>query len=113
MSNTIKYKGYVGSVEISEEDHTFTGKVLGLKKSLIMYEGKTLQELTEDFCGSIDDYLEYCNADGIEPEKPYKGSFNVRIGSDLHRSAAIYAMEHNQSLNSFVEDAIRQKLACM
>ena len=38
MNNTIQYRGYVGSVEFSEEDGTFYGKVLGIR-SLISYEG--------------------------------------------------------------------------
>ena len=38
MNNTIQYKGYVGSVEFSEEDGIFYGKVLGIR-SLISYEG--------------------------------------------------------------------------
>lgn len=29
MNNTIQYKGYVGSIEFSEEDKIFYGKVLG------------------------------------------------------------------------------------
>lgn len=29
MNNTIQYKGYVGSVEFSEEDGIFYGKVMG------------------------------------------------------------------------------------
>ena len=38
MNNTIQYKGYVGSVEFSEEDGIFYGKVMGIR-SLISYEG--------------------------------------------------------------------------
>lgn len=30
MNNTIQYKGYVGSVEFSEEDGIFFGKVMGI-----------------------------------------------------------------------------------
>ena len=37
MNNTIQYKGYVGSVEFSEEDSIFYGKVLGIR-SLISYD---------------------------------------------------------------------------
>ena len=37
MSNVMNYKGYTGSVEFSEEDHIFYGKVLGIR-SLISYE---------------------------------------------------------------------------
>ena len=36
MNNTIQYKGYIGSVEFSEEDGLFYGKVMGIR-SLISY----------------------------------------------------------------------------
>ena len=76
MKNTIEYKGYVGSVEFTEEDGVFFGKVQGIR-SVISYEGETAQELVADFHGAIDDYLEFCKAEGKEPERAYKGSFNV------------------------------------
>ena len=109
MKNTIEYKGYVGSVEFSEADELFFGKVQGIR-SLISYEGTTAADLIEDFHGAVDDYLALCEDTGTAPETAYKGSLNIRIGSDLHRLAAVYAMEHNQSLNSVIEDAIRDKL---
>ena len=59
MNNTIQYKGYVGSVEFSEEDGIFYGKVMGIR-SLISYEGESAKELLDDFHGAIDDYLETC-----------------------------------------------------
>ena len=57
MNNTIQYKGYVGSVEFSEEDGIFYGKVPGIR-SLISYEGETAGDLLNDFRGAVDDYLE-------------------------------------------------------
>ena len=110
MNNTIEYKGYIGSVEFSAADQVFFGKVQGIR-SLISYEGTTAAELIEDFHGAVDDYLALCQEEGIEPEVAYKGSLNIRLKPELHRSAAIYAMSHNQSLNSFIESAIREKLA--
>lgn len=109
MKNTIEYKGYVGSVEFSENDGLFFGKVLGIR-SLISYEGQNATELVEDFHGAVDDYLALCKSEGEQPETTYKGSLNVRLGPDLHRSAAIYAIAHGQSLNSFIESAVREKL---
>ena len=110
MNNTMEYKGYIGSVEFSEPDQIFYGKVQGIR-SLISYEGSNAHELLEDFHGAVDDYLALCEADGTLPETAYKGSLNVRLGPELHRSAAIYAISHNQSLNSFIESAVREKLA--
>ena len=105
MNNTMEYKGYVGSVEFSEEVALFFGKVLGVR-ALISYEGENARDLVEDFHSAVDDYLELCAAEGVEPEKAYKGSFNVRISPELHKKAAIAAMAKQISLNRFVEESI-------
>ena len=109
MNNTMEYKDYIGSVEFSEEDGLFYGKVLGIR-ALISYEGKNAKELVSDFHSAVDDYLELCKEENIEPEKAYKGSFNVRIKPEMHKKAMIYALAHNISLNSLVENAIGEKL---
>ena len=59
MNNTIAYKGYVGSVELSEEDGIFFGRVMDIR-SLISYEGENAMELINDFHGAVDDYLAAC-----------------------------------------------------
>lgn len=105
MNNTIEYKGYIGSVEFSEEDSVFHGKVQGIR-ALISYEGSTAQELIDDFHTAIDDYLELCEEENIEPEKAYKGSFNVRISPELHKKAVVYAYSQQTSLNRVMEDAL-------
>ena len=56
VGNTIQYKGYVGSVEFSEEDRIFYGKVMGVR-SLTSYEGENEKELLNDFHAAVDDYL--------------------------------------------------------
>ena len=66
----MQYKGYVGSVEFSEADGLFFGKVLGIR-ALISYEGTNAAELVADFHGAVDDYLSLCEAENSEPEKAY------------------------------------------
>ncbi len=112
MKNLMEYKGYVGSVEFSAADELFFGKVQGIR-ALISYEGTTAAELVSDFHNAVDDYLALCTGEGKEPEKAYKGSFNIRIPSDLHRKAAIYTIEHEMSLNSFIERSIEKELAAV
>ena len=73
MNNTMEYKGYVGSVEFSEEDGLFYGKVMGIR-ALISYEGSTAAELVNDFHGAVDDYLaqadgHFCNGPQYESEQ--------------------------------------------
>ena len=103
----LHYKNYTGSVEFSEEDAVFHGKVLGIK-ALISFEGDSVATITSDFHKAVDEYLSFCEAKGKHPEKPFKGSFNVRISSDLHRKLALTASSRGISLNSLVEDVIRQ-----
>lgn len=109
MNNVMEYKDYVGSVEFSESDRIFYGKVQGIR-ALISYEGTSADELIRDFHDAVDDYLNGCAADGREPEHAYKGSFNVRISPGLHKQAAVYALNHNTTLNSFVSESIRYAL---
>jgi len=110
MNNLLSYKNYNGTVEYSDEDDCLFGKVVGLK-SLISYEGSSIQELKKEFQNAIDEYLDDCKEKNIEPEQPYKGSFNVRISPALHRKIAIYAIQHGQSLNSTVEEAIEKYIS--
>lgn len=107
MNNTIKYKDYIGSVEFSEADGIFYGKVQGIR-ALISYEGENAEDLIADFHGAVDDYLAMCTEKGIEPEKAYKGSFNIRISQELHRTIASYALSKNITLNSLVENALQE-----
>ena len=110
MNNIMHYKGYVGSVEFSESDGVLFGKVQGIR-SLISYEGSTVQELLADFHGAVDDYLAICEAEGTEPEVAYKGSLNLRFKkAETHRRAFIYAYTHGQSLNSFIDECVVEKL---
>jgi len=67
----MEYKGYVGSIEFSERDDVFFGKVQGIR-SLISYEGTNASELIVDFHGAVDDYLAFCKEEGHAPETAYK-----------------------------------------
>jgi len=110
MTDMMEYKGYVGSVHYSPEDHAFFGK-LEYIRALVNYEATDVSGLETNFREAVDDYLDLCQRQGKQPEKPFKGSFNVRIPSELHRTAAIYAEEHGRSLNQVVEEALEHHLA--
>lgn len=105
----LSYKDYTGSIEYSAEDNLLYGKVLGIQ-SLISYEGETGKSLEQDFKEAISLYLDDCESEGKMPEKPFKGSFNVRIPANLHQKAALIAMESKTSLNSFIAEAIRSRV---
>lgn len=84
MHNTMKYKTYIGSVEFDEEKEMFFGSVLGIRTS-INYQGQDAGALVRDFHRAVDDYFAACAAAETEPERAYKGTFNVRVSENLHR----------------------------
>ncbi len=108
--NNLKHKGYIGSVEYSEEDNCLYGKILGLNNILISYEGNTIQELKDDFVAGVEQYLIHCKENEIIPEKSFTGVFNVRIPAEIHGKAVLTAKNNGVSLNAFVRSAIEEKL---
>lgn len=108
-TNEFQYKGYTGTVGWSEDDKYFYGKVLGITK-LISYEGHDIDELRRSFIDTIDSYLENCKRNNMIPEKPYRGSFNVRVDPKLHKLAVERAYKEEITLNKVVIDAIKAYL---
>lgn len=106
----LKYKGYSGSVDYSEEDNCLYGKVQGLRKATITYEGETVSELKADFEGAIDDYLAYCKGNDVTPEKPYSGKLNLRMTPDLHSRVAAFSLNTGITINEFINKAIVNEL---
>lgn len=105
----LRYKGYTGSVEYSEEDNCLFGKVQGIR-SLISYEGDSIESLRADFEDAIDFYLDSCRERGVAPMKPYSGRFVVRISSELHSELSQFASEHHTTVNQIVTRAISNEL---
>ena len=105
----MEYKSYVGSVHYSDADEVFHGKLEGIS-DLVTYEGTDVATLKSAFHDAIDDYLAICQENNKQPQVPFRGSFNVRVGPSLHRRAAAYASEHQKKLNSVVADALGKYL---
>ena len=110
MKDMMSYNGYYGSVHYSDEDGIFFGK-LEFVNCLVTYEGTDVSGLRKGFEESVDDYLEFCKQQTQKPEKPFKGSFNVRTGSDLHRKAVLYARNKGINLNKVVAEALEKYLS--
>lgn len=108
-NTTLSYKDYTGSVEVSLEDNCLHGKILFIV-DLITYEGSTVEELFLSFQEAVDDYIAYCEETGKPANKPYSGTFNVRVGQDIHRRAAQEAFEREISLNDYVTRCIQKNL---
>ena len=106
----LNYKGYLGTIQFSEDDNCFYGKVLGMNRTCITYEGENASELFEDFKGAIDMYLEHCQTKGKNPEQPYRDMLNVFIPSEIHIKALSYAENHGTNIDDFILDSIERRL---
>ena len=110
MSQTMQHRGYDGSVEYSAEDRLLHGKLLGIR-DMVIYDANDVDTLETNFRGAVDEYLEFCRVEGKTPDKPFKGSLNVRLRHDLHLKASRFAEEHDQKLNAVISDALEKYLA--
>jgi predicted HicB family RNase H-like nuclease len=106
MSDKIlSHKNYSGSIEVSLEDGCLHGEILFIN-DLISYESETVAGLQAAFQEAVDFYLDKCRREGLEPDKPCSGTFNVRLSPELHRNASVAAARNGQSLNDFVKDCV-------
>lgn len=109
MTNTLKYKGYTGTVEIDLNDDILFGHVLFID-DFISFEGQTIRELQESFKNTIDEYLEDCKALGLKPNKPLSGQFSIRTTPDNHKKLAEEAADADLSINDLMNKIIEDHI---
>ena len=107
MKNVLEYKGYYTRVEFDSEAFVVRGKIEGIK-DLVNFECGDLWRVEEEFHNAVDEYLEFCKEIGKEPDKEYRGTFNIRINPELHKKLVVVAMKNGDTLNATVEKAIKK-----
>ncbi len=107
--NSLTYKEYIGSVSFAAEDEIFYGKIEHIN-DLITFESDNAHGLKRAFEEAVEDYIAFCSAKGITPNKPFKGSFNVRLNPLLHKLAYQKAIEKGITLNKFIENTLEKAL---
>ena len=104
--NILEYKGYHAIIEFDVESFILRGKIEGIN-DFVNFESDDPKAIEQEFHLAVDDYLEFCQVVGKEPDKEYKGTFNIRIQPELHKKIATMAMKNGESLNTTVEKAIQ------
>ncbi len=100
------YKGYTGSVEYSDEDGCLIGDVLGIRDS-ISFEGKSIEEIREDFHNAIDSYLESCEAWGKKPDSSRERELTVQLPQNIYQSLFEMAEETGKTVSAIAVDAFK------
>jgi predicted HicB family RNase H-like nuclease len=101
------YKGYGCTVRFDDEADIFHGEVSGLR-DVVTFQGRAVDELRSAFRESVDDYLEFCESRGEEPDKPYSGRFLLRLDPSLHRRLVELSAEEGESLNNWIASQLGQ-----
>lgn len=109
MNNILEYKGYHCKIEYDAGSAVLFGKIEGIR-DLVNFESDHASSIEQEFHNAVDDYLAFCEEVGKEPDKEYKGLFNVRIAPELHKKLAVLSSKTGTSLNSIVEISIEQYL---
>ena len=108
-NDLLEYKGYHARVVYDNETKALWGEVVGIT-DYIDFQSDSLKTIEKEFKKAVDEYLSFCEEVGKEPEKEYKGSFNVRIGADLHKQLALQSLKEGKSINEYVKEAVYEKV---
>lgn len=110
MTDVLKHRGFLGSIEHDLDDGYLYGEALHTRTA-IYYEGETIPELRTSFESAVDAYIADCESRGVEPEKSCSGQFQVRVDPDLHRRVRTFASETGDSINAVVASALESFIA--
>ena len=105
----MEYRGYVAKVEFDSSIDAFVGRVINTR-DVITFEATSVRGLRKEFQTSVDDYIEFCQERGEEPDRPYSGEFRLRLDPALHRKVAITAQAEGESLNAFVARTLARRV---
>lgn len=107
--SVMNYQGYSARIKYSEEDGLFVGHIAGIR-DVVGFHGESVQELRAAFEEAVDDYLETCAKLGRAPQKPFSGTFSLRLGPELHASISAKAELSDKSINQWVVDVLSREV---
>ena len=105
----MEHKGYVAAVEFDDSADVLHGRVVNSGSyPIATFEATDAKQLRREFEHSVNEYLAWCEKDGVEPRKPFSGKLNLRLGSELHGAVAAAAAANGVSINSWIVEALRR-----
>ncbi|MCY4086399.1 MAG: type II toxin-antitoxin system HicB family antitoxin [Actinomycetia bacterium] len=106
----MEYKGYVAAVEYDNSVELLHGEVVNAGPyPVVTFEAADVEGLKREFRASIDDYLAWCEEEGVEPQRPFSGKLNLRLGAELHRRVAASAAQQKVSINTWIKSVLEEQ----
>ena len=107
----MEYKGYIAKVEYDDSTGTLHGEVINAAPyPIVTFEASDVDGLKREFRTSIDDYLHWCEEDGVEPRRGFSGKLNIRLGPDLHRQVSVEAAANDMSIDEWITRTISKEI---
>lgn len=103
LSNVISHRGYHAEIRYDPSADAFDGRVLGLQ-DVISFYGRTPEELRREMEAAIEDYLDWCAADGVKPERSWSGKLTLRSDDEFRRRVLIAAAARGQSVRAWINE---------
>lgn len=100
----MRHHGLFGSVLYDDRRQILHGRVEGIREK-ITYEANDVKALKKRFESAVDEYLSTHT-----PRLRHNGTFNIRIGAELHQKAALKAKQQRMNLNQLVKAAVEKYL---
>ena len=103
----IEYKGYVASVEFDDDANILHGEIVNTR-AVITFQATTVDELRREMEASVEDYLEWCEQRGKEPEKPFSGDLRISTTPEFRRAIVSAAAREHQSLEAWIHQVLER-----
>lgn len=104
------HRGYEARIEFDDRDGMLHGQVAGIR-DVVTFAGRSVDQVAAAFRDSVDDYIEFCEGDGKEPERPFSGELSVRISPGLHRVLDEIASKEQMSVDAWIAKRLQAEYA--
>jgi predicted HicB family RNase H-like nuclease len=109
MAGFVKHKDYIGAIDIDVDAGCLYATAIGMR-DVITAQGATVAELNTAFAESVEDYLAFCEEDGVAPEAPVSGKLHARIGATMHYRLKRIAGGRGASMNDELVRLLRAQI---
>ena len=105
----MEYKGYLARVELDDSTGVLHGRAVdGGPYPVATFEATDASALSREFERSVDEYLAWCEVDGVEPRKSMWGEIGIRLGTEIHVVVERAAMAEGMSVDAWIVRTLRR-----
>ena len=105
----MEHRGFVAVVEFDDSMDVLHGRAVdGGPYPVATFEATDTRVLRREFERSVDEYLRWCEEDGVEPRKPMCGEIELRLDAELHATVETAAGAEGMSVDAWIVRALRE-----